>query len=63
MVRLFGGLATGGSYHQPQIAGISSENNYVSIQSDNSADAIINIYVYSVVFPNSVIQSSVIRIT
>jgi hypothetical protein len=63
VIYLSGGFAQGGSYHQPQIAGISSEDNYVSIQSDNSADAIINIYIYSAVFPNSVVQSVVYRIT
>lgn len=63
VVRYSGGIISGGSYHQPVIGGVTNTNNYVSVQSDFPVgDSVIQIYVYSAAFPNTVVQTSAIRI-
>jgi len=62
VIRYSGGIAGGGSYHQPVIGGNTNLNNYVSIQSDVSGDANIQIYAYSTTFPNSLVQVGVYRL-
>lgn len=62
MIRYSGGLANGGSYHQPVLSGQTNTNNYVSIQSDIVGDPNIQVYVHSTTFPNSVVQVVAYRI-
>lgn len=62
VIRYVAGIAGGGSYHQPVISGTSSSANYVSIQSDLSGDANIQIYCYSQAFQNQVVQMNAYRL-
>ena len=62
VIRLSGGIAGGGSYHQPVISGTSSSANYVSIQSDVSSDANIQVYVYSQTYQNQLVQMNAYRL-
>jgi hypothetical protein len=62
MIRLSGGNSGGGSYHQPVISGVSNSNNYISIQQQQSAGAVTQVFVQTNLFAGTSIQTGCYRI-
>jgi hypothetical protein len=62
LIRLSGGNTNGGSYHQPVISGVSNGNNFISIQQQQSAGAVVLVYVQTNLYAGTTIQTGCYRI-